>query len=123
MSWALLWRLARTSIPVPLAALLMLWGLWQWDRFSAVRRAVGEYAAAEQLAEERARAGAAEAVSAELARQRDALQTANQQFQLDAGRTQQHLAVLEREINEIAARPIDRSCSVDRRILERLRSR
>lgn len=130
---AVVWRIAKISIPVPLALILAA-ALWvQFDKASAVRRAVnaavkdliagGELAAlaaerdaaqamAEAMAENARRAGQAAAAAAKA---RDALDAA-----LDAA---EHInAELEGQINEMLATPAPVDCLADSPFLGRLRN-
>ncbi len=111
------------SIQVPLIIVVAV-AVWLLiDKRSAVRQAVNELVAAEELAAERARGDALQRINAENARRVAAVQSANRSFleQLAAAETSKQ--ELSDELDDIRAGPVGAACAVSPDILERLRNR
>ena len=111
------------SIQVPLIVVVAI-AVWLLiDKRSAVRQAVNELVAAEELAAERARGDALQRINAENARRVAAVQSANRSFleQLAAAETSKQ--ELSDELDDIRAGPVGAACAVSPDILERLRNR
>ena len=113
----LLIRLATSRIGIVciIAGALFLWH--KFDKSSAVRRAVAEYVAAEELA----------AVNSELREtQRRAAVTmaANERLRQAAAEAEEMAATAEQELEAyVQANPIDPDCVVDDAVIERMRHR
>ena len=111
------------SIQVPLIIVVAVAAWLLIDKRSAVRQAVNELVAAEELAAERARGDALQRINAENARRVAAVQSANRSFleQLAAAETSKQ--ELSDELDDIRAGPVGAACAVSPDILERLRNR
>lgn len=103
-------------------------GAWLYfDRGSAIREAVDqavtELVAGEELAAERARVKALQAIQAETARRLAATKTANRAFTEKLAEADRQKQELSDEINQMLSAPLAGSCAVDDGILDRLRNR
>ena len=116
-----LWRVLLIRVPLIIVVAIAVWLLI--DKRSAVRQAVNELVAAEELAAERARGDALQRINAENARRVAAVQSANRSFleQLAAAETSKQ--ELSDELDDIRAGPVGAACAVSPDILERLRNR
>ena len=111
------------SIQVPLIVVVAVAAWLMIDKRSAVRHAINELVAAEELAAERARGDALQRINAETARRVAAVQSANRSFleQLTTAETSKR--ELSDELDDIRANPVGAACAVSPDILERLRNR
>lgn len=118
-----IWDVVKISVPVPLAlfAAAFLW--WQFDKHSAIRTAVAEYAAADQLAAERAKNKAAAILTDEVKRQNETLLTANRTFQNAVNVANQQSQNLVEEIEELKRQKVNAACLVDPALFGRLRNK
>ena len=114
-------KVLSIQVPLILVVAVAVWLLI--DKRSAVRQAVNELVAAEELAAERARGDALQRINAENARRVAAVQSANRSFleQLAAAETSKQ--ELSDELDDIRAGPVGAACAVSTDILERLRNR
>lgn len=120
---AAIWRIASITIPLPIAVLVAIGVWWQVDKHSAVRKAVTELVAASELEAERAKTAAANLLLDEVKKQRDALETANKEFEADVAQARAETDAAERDLEELKKRPVDGKCAVDDDVFGRLRSR
>lgn len=120
---AAIWRIASITIPLPIAVLVAIGVWWQVDKHSAVRKAVTELVASSELEAERAKTTAANLLLDEVKKQRDALETANKEFEADVAQARAETDAAERDLEELKKRPVDGKCAVDDDVFGRLRSR
>ena len=131
MPWAFLsaaWKIAKFSVPVPVAAFVAAF-LWvTFDKHSAVRKAVAEVVAAEQLAEERAKVES-QRIAKEFAqnllnaavRRAQKLETANRAFALSLAESEDENRKLTDEVAQLESSPVNGACLVDDALLNRMR--
>lgn len=117
------WRIASITIPLPIAVIVAVFVWWQVDKGSAVRKAVAELVASSELEAERAKVTAANLLLDEVKKQRDALATANKEFEADVARARAEADAAERDLEELKKRPVNSQCTVDDDVFGRLRSR
>lgn len=120
---AAIWRIASITIPLPIAVLVAIGVWWQVDKHSAVRKAITELVASSELEAERAKTTAANLLLDEVKKQRDALETANKEFEADVAQARAETDAAERDLEELKKRPVDGKCAVDDDVFGRLRSR
>lgn len=117
------WRIASITIPLPIAVIVAVFIWWQVDKGSAVRKAVAELVASSELEAERAKVTAANLLLDEVKKQRDALATANKEFEADVALARAEADAAERDLEELKKRPVNSQCTVDDDVFGRLRSR
>lgn len=120
---AVLWRIASVTVPIPIAFMVGTVVWWQLDKGSAVRRAVAEMVASNELEAERAKVAVAERVRQEVEKQRDALAAATKEFEADALAAKVEADQAQSELDEMRRRPPPAHCAVDDDLLGRLRNR
>lgn len=117
------WRIASITIPLPIAVIVAVFVWWHVDKGSAVRKAVAELVASSELEAERAKVTAANLLLDEVKKQRDALATANKEFEADVARARAEADAAERDLEELKKHPVNSRCTVDDDVFGRLRSR
>lgn len=117
------WRIASIAIPLPIAVIVAVFVWWHVDKGSAVRKAVAELVASSELEAERAKVTAANLLLDEVKKQRDALATANKEFEADVARARAEADAAERDLEELKKHPVNSRCTVDDDVFGRLRSR
>ena len=120
---AAIWRIASITIPLPIAVLVAIGVWWQVDKHSAVRKAVAEYVAADQLAAERANNKAAAILTDEVKRQNETLLTANRTFQDAVHVAHKQSTELAQEVDELKGKAVNTACLVDPALFGRLRTK
>jgi len=117
----MIWRVLMIRVPLLIVVAVAVWLMI--DKRSAVRQAVGELVAAEELAAERAKSDALQRINAETARRVAAARLATRLFQEQLATTEANKQELSDELDDIRANPVSADAVVSPDILERLRNR
>ena len=115
------WRVLMIRVPLLIVVAVAVWLLI--DKRSAVRQAVNELVAAEELAAERAKSNALQRINAETARRAAAARLATRLFQEQLEAIETSKQELSDELDEMRTNPVGAACAVSPDILERLRNR